>query len=151
MVGLPSGDGVHRSPSNLSSTDRPNAALTDSCSCPSTETANFPDASMCFQVREVFIGQNSTSGGSSDSAANDWHAKPTGFSAASDVAMIVTPVQNCPITCRNVRWSNPASVMLPTYSRRFRRCAPHHRPARRAAGSTERAHGRREAPPIRSP
>ena len=45
-------------------------------------------------------GQNSTSGGSSDSAANDWQAKPAG-PAWSAVVITVTPVQKCPSTCRN--------------------------------------------------
>ena len=46
-------------------------------------------------------GQKITSGGSSDRAANDWQAKPTGASSAPSVVMMVTPVQNCPSTVRN--------------------------------------------------
>ena len=43
------------------------------------------------------VGQNSTSGGSSDSAANDWQANPTGAPSCT-VVMTVMPVQNCPST-----------------------------------------------------
>ena len=56
----------------------PNRADTSFCFSCSTLTQNFPLASMAFQERDVLVGQNSTSGGSSDSAANDWQAKPTG-------------------------------------------------------------------------
>ena len=58
---------------------------------------------MTFQLREVFIGQNSTSGGASESAANDWQAKPTGSPSPFVVEITVTPVQNCPIAVRNCR------------------------------------------------
>ena len=48
---------------------------------------------MAFHDRDTLVGQNSTSGGSNDSAAKDWHAKPTGTSSCT-VVMIVIPVQN---------------------------------------------------------
>ncbi len=67
-------------------------------------TQNFPLASMAFHDRDTLVGQNSTSGGSSDSAAKDWQAKPTGTSSCT-VVMIVMPVQNWPSTLRNVRAS----------------------------------------------
>jgi hypothetical protein len=44
------------------------------------------------QVTDDLPGQNRTRGGSSDSAANDWQAKPAGPSS-STVVMMVTPVQ----------------------------------------------------------
>ena len=50
---------------------------------------------MAFQDRDTLVGQNSTSGGSSDSAANDWQAKPTGASSCI-VVITVMPVQNWP-------------------------------------------------------
>ena len=54
---------------------------------------------------DTFVGQNNTNGGSSDKAANDWQAKPTGAPSCM-VVITVTPVQNCPSTLRNVRGSN---------------------------------------------
>ncbi len=44
-------------------------------------TQNFPLASMARHARDCLVGQNNTSGGSSDSAANDWQAKPIGTSS----------------------------------------------------------------------
>jgi hypothetical protein len=67
-------------------------------------TQNLPLASMAFQDRETFVGQNKTSGGSSDRAAKDWQAKPTGASSCI-VVITVMPVQNWPSTLRNVRGS----------------------------------------------
>jgi hypothetical protein len=55
------------------------------------------------------VGQNSTSGGSSDSAANDWQAKPIGTSSCT-VVMMVIPVQNWPSTCRKARGSIGADM-----------------------------------------
>ncbi len=58
----------------------PNCA--DTCcwfSC-SMLTQNLPLASMACQARDTLVGQNSTSGGSSDSAAKDWQANPIGTS-----------------------------------------------------------------------
>src|SRR5947207_746531 len=52
------------------------------------------------QLYDFVAGQKSTSGGSSDSAANAWQANPTG-SPASSAVTTVTPVQKCPRTWRN--------------------------------------------------
>ena len=71
----------------------PNRAETSFCFSVSTLTQNRPAASIAFQDRETLVGQNNTSGGSSDSAANDWHANPTGTSSWT-VVMMVIPVQN---------------------------------------------------------
>ena len=49
--------------------------------------------SAAFHDRDTFVGQKSTNGGSSDSAANDWQANPIGTSSCT-VVMIVIPVQN---------------------------------------------------------
>ena len=46
-------------------------------------------------VPDDLPGQNSTSGGSSESAANAWQAKPTGL-PSSRAAMTVTPEAKCP-------------------------------------------------------
>ena len=59
---------------------------------------------MAFHDRETLVGQNRTSGGSSDSAANDWQANPIGAPSAI-VVITVMPVQNWPSTFRNVRGS----------------------------------------------
>jgi hypothetical protein len=48
---------------------------------------------MACHDRDTLVGQNSTNGGSSDSAANDWHAKPTGAPSCI-VVITVMPVQN---------------------------------------------------------
>ena len=73
---------------------------------------------MACQDRDTLVGQNSTSGGSSDSAANDWQANPTGAPSCT-VVMIVMPVQNWPSTWRNVRGSiGPTSDTVLLESRR---------------------------------
>ena len=56
-------------------------------------TQNRPLASMDCHDRDTLVGQNSTSGGSNDNAANDWQANPIGTSSCT-VVMIVMPVQN---------------------------------------------------------
>ena len=49
----------------------PNRAQTSFCFSLSTLTQKRPLASMAFQDRDTLVGQKSTSGGSSDSAAKD--------------------------------------------------------------------------------
>jgi hypothetical protein len=65
-------------------------------------TQKYPLVAMAGQVLDVLAGQNSTSGGVSDSAANAWQANPAGRppSAPSTPVMTVTPVQKWPSTCR---------------------------------------------------
>jgi hypothetical protein len=65
-------------------------------------TQKRPLASIACHDRDTVVGQNNTSGGSSDSAAKDWQAKPTGAPSCT-VVITVMPVQNCPSTFRNVR------------------------------------------------
>lgn len=72
-----------------------------------------PLRSIAAHDRDVLVGQNSTSGGSSDSAANDWHANPTG-TPSSIVVMMVTPVQNWPSTVRNRRGSIASAATAPS-------------------------------------
>jgi hypothetical protein len=55
----------------LSGSFEPNRAETSFWLSVNTLTQNFPLASMAFHERDTFVGQNSTSGGSNDSAAND--------------------------------------------------------------------------------
>src|ERR1700731_3028902 len=104
MIGEPNSERCQSMPANLSGSFDPNRADTSFCFSVSTLTQNRPLASIAFQDRETLVGQNSTSGGSSDSAANDWQAKPIGASSCTAVMMVI-PVQNCPITCRKARGS----------------------------------------------
>src|SRR5258707_14497681 len=97
MIGEPSLEGLQSSPANLSGSLEPNRAETSFCFSCSTLTQKRPLASMAFQDRDTFVGQNSTRGGSSDSAANDWQANPTG-SPSCTVVITVIPVQNRPST-----------------------------------------------------
>src|SRR5690606_22460254 len=52
------------------------------------------------QERPRWSAQNKISGGSKDTEANDWQAKPTG-SAPSRPVITVTPLANMPIALRN--------------------------------------------------
>src|SRR5271163_1134554 len=81
MTGEPSSEGCQSMPANLSGSFEPKRAETCCWLSVNTLTQNFLLASMDFQDRDTLVGQNSTSGGSSDSAAKDWHAKPTGTSS----------------------------------------------------------------------
>src|ERR1700737_1357763 len=110
MIGEPSLEGLQSIPANFSCSLEPNRAETSFCFSCSTLTQKCPLASMACQDRDTFVGQNNTRGGSSDSAANDWHAKPTGAPSCT-VVITVIPVQNWPSTLRNVRGSIGADVM----------------------------------------
>src|SRR6185437_16699473 len=99
MIGEPRSEGCQSMPANLSGSLEPKRAETCFWFSVSMLTQNRPVASIAFQDRDTLVGQNSTSGGSSDSAAKDWQAKPTGASSCT-VVMIVMPVQNWPSTCR---------------------------------------------------
>src|ERR1700735_1816114 len=109
MTGEPSSEGCQSMPANLSGSFEPKRAETCCWLSVNTLTQNFPLASMAFQDRDTLVGQNSTSGGSSDSAANDWQAKPTATSSCT-VVMMVMPVQNWPSTCRKARGSIGADM-----------------------------------------
>src|SRR6185312_1588682 len=110
MIGEPSSEGCQSIPANLSGSLEPKRAETCFWCSVSMLTQNRPLDSMAFHDRDTLVGQNSTSGGSSDSAAKDWQAKPTGTSSWM-VVMIVIPVQNWPSTLRNVRGSIGAAVI----------------------------------------
>ena len=112
MTGEPSLEGLQSIPANLSGSLEPNRAETSFCFSCSTLTQNCPLASMACHDRDTFVGQNNTNGGSSDSAANDWQAKPTGAPSCM-VVITVMPVQNCPSTLRNVRGSSGCPVTSP--------------------------------------
>src|ERR1700727_815018 len=112
MIGEPSSEACQSMPANLSGSFDPNRAETCFWLSVSTLTQNRPLASMAFQDRDTLVGQNNTSGGSSDSAANDWQAKPTGASSCM-VVMMVMPVQNWPSTLRNARASICSATASP--------------------------------------
>ena len=63
------------------------------------ERAVSTDPAWSGQLDEVFWGQNSTSGGSSETDENEPMAMPTGWPSLVPV-MIVTPVGKCPRTLR---------------------------------------------------
>src|SRR5690349_6625624 len=100
MIGEPSLEGCQSSPANLSGSLEPNRAETSFCFSCNTLTQKFPLASIACHDRDTFVGQNNTNEGSNDSAANDWHANPTGAPSCT-VVITVMPVQNCPNTFRN--------------------------------------------------
>ncbi|GGU18095.1 hypothetical protein GCM10010178_07740 [Lentzea flava] len=85
-------DGVQVTPANLSAPALPNTVEISRWSSARTFTQNAPDEAIADQLRDVRCGQNSTSGGSSESAANAWQANPTGPSVDMPVTT-VTPVQ----------------------------------------------------------
>ena len=60
----------------------PNLLASSCCPSASTLAQKCPARSITGQVAEVRLGQNSTSGGASDSAANAWQANPAGPSGA---------------------------------------------------------------------
>ena len=64
-------------------------------------TQNAPAASIFGQLEEFRAGKKATSGGSSDTEANDPTASPTGPSSVSAV-ITVTPVGKWPSTWRNL-------------------------------------------------
>src|SRR5258708_19686392 len=76
MIGEPSLEGLQSIPANLSGSLEPNRAETSFCFSCSTLTQKCPLASMACHDRDTFVGQNSTSGGSSDSAPHHWPPQP---------------------------------------------------------------------------
>src|SRR3954470_5965399 len=71
--------GCQLSPANLSPPLVANVLQRSIWSSASTLLLNEPEAWIRGQVEDVCAGQNSTSGGSSDTDVNDWQAKPTGM------------------------------------------------------------------------
>src|SRR5258707_15507219 len=77
MIGEPSLEGLQSIPANFSCSLEPNRAETSFCFSCSTLTQKCPLASMACHDLDTLVGQNSTSGGSTDTAANDRDGKPT--------------------------------------------------------------------------
>src|SRR5882757_1167515 len=122
MTGEPSEEGLQSIAANLSGSLEPNRAETSFWFSCSTLTQNLPLASIACQDRDILVGQNNTSGGSSDSAANDWQANPMGASSCT-VVMMVMPVQNWPSTWRNVSGSIGSGI--PGYLKPMVKSCPH--------------------------
>src|SRR3954447_9226036 len=117
MTGDPRLEGLQSISANLSGSLEPNRAETSFCFSCNTLTQKCPLASMACHDLDTLVGQNNTNGGCSDSAANDWHAKPTGAPSCM-VVITVIPVQNCPSTLRNVRGSSGCLVIIRCSSRK---------------------------------
>ena len=66
--------------------------LSSRWSSASTFTQNVPASRIRRQVVDVRAGAKLTSGGSSDSAANDWQVKPSGSPSAVRAVTTTTPV-----------------------------------------------------------
>src|SRR5689334_10434212 len=98
-TGAPDGAGDHRTPANLSAPLIPKIRDSSRCPSASTLTQKWPARAIRCQLVDRMPGQNSTSGGSRDSAANAWQANPTGSPPSTPVTT-VTPVQKCPSTWR---------------------------------------------------
>ena len=71
-------------------------------------TQKNPARCMSGQARDVFAGQNSTSGGDNETELNDWQVMPTGSPLLIEVTT-VTPVANSPSTSRKFRACASAS------------------------------------------
>src|SRR5215469_9156693 len=94
-IGAPACDGDQDTPANLSAPVAalvPKARASPRWSAASTFAQKCPARAIRGHVADDRLGQNSTSGGSSDRAENDWQANPAGPSS-STVVMTVTPVQ----------------------------------------------------------
>src|SRR5699024_4032190 len=72
---------------------------------PSTLTAKPDDVLRCGNVRDVFITEISTSGGSRDTPMKDWQVMPTVLPSSSRPVTTQTPVPKRPRTSRNARLS----------------------------------------------
>ena len=81
---------------------------------------NRPACLICGQARPRWSAQKSTSGGSSDTEAKDWQAKPTGSPSAYPVTT-VTPVAKEPIALRISRGVGGSSCTVSLMSRTVRR------------------------------
>ena len=104
MIGDPNFEGAQSIPANLSGSREPKRDETSYWFSCRILTQKLQLASIACQARDTFVGQNSTSGGSSDNASNDWQAKPTEAPSCT-VVITVMPVQNWPSTFRKVRGS----------------------------------------------
>lgn len=78
------------------------------CPAPRMLTQNTPARAIRGQVVDVRATMNVTSGGSRESEAKDWQAKPAGRPGSPGDVMTVTPLAKCPRTERNSAGSRGA-------------------------------------------
>ena len=97
--------------SNLSSALLPAIADTASSPSPSTLTVKPGPAFRCGNVREVFITDTSTRGGSNDTPMNDWQVMPTVRPSALRPVTTHTPLGKRPRTVRSARVSARSIVV----------------------------------------
>src|ERR1700742_1228575 len=105
MTGALPSPGVHSTPANLSSDDLANLLDSACCEAPSTLTvkwlAFWNTESPCENIPRL----HSTSGGFSDTEANELQVSPYGFPSAVMAVMMVTPVAKVPSALRKSRGS----------------------------------------------
>src|SRR5271155_3137231 len=77
-IGAPVTPGDHATPANLSEPETANFRQIASWLAARMLTAKIPTARIRGQVCEEWAGQNMTSGGSRDTAENDWQVSPIG-------------------------------------------------------------------------
>src|SRR6185437_10891532 len=103
MIGALPSPGVHSTPANLSSDDLANLLDSACCAAPSTLTvkwlAFWKTVSPCENIPRL----QSTSGGFSDTEANELQVNPYGFPSAVEAVMMVTPVAKVPSALRKSR------------------------------------------------
>src|SRR6185312_7290978 len=97
-TGAPDGAAHQRTPANLSTAapERAKPALRSRWSAARTLTQNLPTSRIRGQVDDERAGAKLTSGGSSDSEANDWQVKPSSVPSGSRAVTTTTPVAKCP-------------------------------------------------------
>ena len=84
--------GVHSTPANLSSEDFANFCASASCDAPSTLTVKWLAFWNVLRPCENIPKLHSTSGGFSDTEANELQVRPYGLPPAVAAVMMVTPV-----------------------------------------------------------
>ena len=127
-TGAPDGAGHQSTPENLSTAvpERANPALRSRWSAARTFTQNVPTSRIRGQVDDVRAGAKVTSGGSSDSEANDWHVKPSSVPSGSRAVTTTTPVAKCPSTSRRAAGLTAGALAGPVMTPRLGR--PGHPP-----------------------
>ncbi len=147
--GPPERAGSQSSPSKRRPVDEPKRSMRSRCAWPRTLTVKRPASRMRGQDRPRWSAQKSTRGGSSETEAKDWQAKPTGSPSAVRPVTTVTPVAKWPRAWRmrsgvgSPRCSSPPVPSLTSP----RRLAPVPRRRRGAATRRRPARGRRDVTP----
>src|SRR6185437_6118789 len=100
MIGALPSPGVHSTPPNLSSDDFANLLDSACCEAPSTLTAKWLAFWKMESPCENIPRLHSTSGGLSDTDANELQVNPYGFPSGVEAVMMVTPVAKLPSALR---------------------------------------------------